>query len=64
MTDRASFHTGNALEQFLHRNKTLILLHTVLEQLWNGAKTYPVQCEHSPSGFLKPGFHIVLTQEV
>ena len=32
MTDRAP-HTGNALEHFLHRNGTLILLHTVPEQL-------------------------------
>ena len=28
MTGRASVHTGNALEQFLHRNRTLILVHT------------------------------------
>ena len=32
MTDRASVHTGNASEQFLHRNRTLILVHTVPEQ--------------------------------
>ena len=29
MTDRASFHTVNASHQFLHRNRTLILFHTV-----------------------------------
>ena len=33
MTDRAPVHTGNASEQFLHRNRTLILVHTVPEQL-------------------------------
>ena len=32
MTDRASVHTGNTSEQFLHRNRTLILVHTVAEQ--------------------------------
>ena len=32
VTDRASVHTGNASEQFLHRNRTLILVHTLLEQ--------------------------------
>ena len=32
MTDRASVHTGNASEQFLHPNRTLILVHTVPEQ--------------------------------
>ena len=31
--DRASVHTGNASEQFLHHNRTLILVHTVPEQL-------------------------------
>ena len=29
MRDRASFQTVNALQQFLHRNRTLILVHTV-----------------------------------
>ena len=33
ITDRASVHTGNASEQFLHHNKTLIPVHTVPEQL-------------------------------
>ena len=33
MTDRASVHTGNASEQFRHRNRTLILVYTVPEQL-------------------------------
>ena len=33
MTDRAPVHTGNASEQFLHRNRTLVLVHTVPEQL-------------------------------
>ena len=33
MTDRACIHTGNASEQFLLRNRTLILVHTVSEQL-------------------------------
>ena len=32
MTDRASVHTGNASEQFLHPKRTLILIHTVPEQ--------------------------------
>ena len=32
MTDRASVHTGNASEQFLHHNRTLSLVHTVPEQ--------------------------------
>ena len=31
MTDRACVHTGNALEQFVLRNRTLILVHTVSE---------------------------------
>ena len=29
MTNRSSVHTGNASEQLLHRNRTLILVHTV-----------------------------------
>ena len=33
MTDRDCVHTGNASEQFLLRNRTLILVHTVSEQL-------------------------------
>ena len=33
MPDRAGVHTGNASEQFLLRNRTLILVHTVSEQL-------------------------------
>ena len=33
ITDRASVHTGNTSEQFLHHNRTLIPVHTVLEQL-------------------------------
>ena len=33
MTDRASVHTGNASEQFLHHNRILIPVHTVPEQL-------------------------------
>ena len=32
MTDRASVHTGNATELFLHRNGTLVLVHTFTEQ--------------------------------
>ena len=32
MTDRASVHTENASEQFFHRNRTLILVHTVTER--------------------------------
>ena len=32
-TDRACVHTGNASEQFLHHNRTLIPVHTVPEQL-------------------------------
>ena len=38
MTDRACVHTGNASEQFLLRNKTLILVHTVSEQLLKRSK--------------------------
>ena len=38
MTDRASVHTGNASEQFLHHNRTLILVHTVPEQLLQWSK--------------------------
>ena len=47
ITDRASVHTGNASEQFLHCNRTLIPVNTVPEQLLKRSKTYPVQCEHS-----------------
>ena len=36
--DRASVHTGNALEQFLHHNRTLIPVHTVPEQLLKQSK--------------------------
>ena len=38
MTDRACVHTGNASEQFLLRNRTFILVHTVLEQLLKRSK--------------------------
>ena len=38
MTDRAPVHTGNASEQFLHRNKTLIPVQTVPEQLLKWSK--------------------------
>ena len=38
MTDRAYLHTGNASEQLLLRNRTLILVHTVSEQLLKGSK--------------------------
>ena len=38
MANRACVHTGNALEQFLQRNRTLILVHTVPEQLLKGRK--------------------------
>ena len=38
VTDRASVHTGKASEQFLHRNRTLILVHTVPEQLLKRSK--------------------------
>ena len=48
MSDRASVHTGNASEQFLHHNITLILVHSVLAQLLKRSKnlsgtvwTYP-----------------------
>ena len=47
MVDNASVHTGNATEQFLHRNRMLVLVHTVPEQLLKRSKVYPVQCEHS-----------------
>ena len=36
--DRASVHTGNASEQFLHHNRTLIPVHTVPEQLLKRSK--------------------------
>ena len=38
ITDRASVHTGNASEQFLHHNRTLIPVHTVPEQLLKRSK--------------------------
>ena len=38
MRDRASVHTGNASEQFLHHNRTLIPVHTVPEQLLKRSK--------------------------
>ena len=38
MTDRACVHTGNASEQFLLCNRTLILVHTVSEQLLKRSK--------------------------
>ena len=38
ITDRARFHTGNASEQFLHHNRTLIPVHTVPEQLLKRSK--------------------------
>ena len=39
VTDRASVHTGNASKQFLHRNRILILVHTVPEQLLKRSKS-------------------------
>ena len=36
--DRASVHTGNAMEQFLQHNRTLIPVHTVPEQLLKRGK--------------------------
>ena len=38
MRDRACVHTENASEQFLLRNRTLILVHTVSEQLLKRSK--------------------------
>ena len=38
MTNRASVHTRNAMGQFLHRNGTLILVHTVPKQLSKRSK--------------------------
>ena len=38
ITDRASVHTGNASEQFLHNSRTLIPVHTVPEQLLQRSK--------------------------
>ena len=38
ITDRTSVHTGNAPEQFLHRNRILIPVHTVPEQLLKRSK--------------------------
>ena len=38
ITDRASVQTGNASEQFLHNNRTLIPVHTVPEQLLQRSK--------------------------
>ena len=50
MTDRAYVHTGNSPEQFLFRNRTLILLHTVSEQLLKRSKNLSgTVCEHSLS---------------
>ena len=39
MVDNASVHTGNATEQFLHRNRMLVLVHTVPEQLLKRSKS-------------------------
>ena len=36
MLGRASVKTGNATEQLLHRNRTLIPVHTVTEQCRDG----------------------------
>ena len=38
ITGRASVHTGNASEQFLHHNRTLISVHTVPKQLLKRSK--------------------------
>ena len=38
ITDMAFVHTGNASEQFLHHNRTLIPVHTVPEQLLKQSK--------------------------
>ena len=38
ITERASVHTGNASEQFLHHNRTLIPVPTVSEQLLKQSK--------------------------
>ena len=38
MTDRTCVHNGNPSEQFLLRNRTLILVHTVSEQLLKRSK--------------------------
>ena len=38
MTGKARVHTGNASEQFLHRNETIIFIHVVAEQLLKGSK--------------------------
>ena len=38
LTDRASVHTGNTSEQFLHHSRILILVHTVPEQLLQRSK--------------------------
>ena len=38
ITDRASIQTGNASEQFLYHNRTLIPVHTVPEQLLKRSK--------------------------
>ena len=38
ITNRASVHIGNASEQFLHHNRTLIPVHTVPEQLLKRSK--------------------------
>ena len=38
MPDRACVHTGNASEQFLLPNRTLILVHTISEQLLKQSK--------------------------
>ena len=43
-TDRAFVHTGNTTEQFLHCNRTLILVYIVMEQFSksNGAEQNPI----------------------
>ena len=45
MTCRAPVHTGNSTEQFLHRNGTLLLVHTDTGQFSkrNGGEQRPVQ---------------------
>ena len=38
ITDKASVHTGNASEQFVHHNRILIPVHTIPEQLLKRSK--------------------------
>ena len=63
MTGRASVHTRNASEQFLHRNRTLILVHTVPEQLLKRSKNLYGTAVWKQSSHLVPLSIINTTEE-